>query len=316
MFPVKVSLGRWYQSGRAHLSSIHVLSSEPEFQLTIGERIYDVYRPIMLRAFRLRRNWAICTSCLSLLDEDETCAHRTIQPRVKLPAGYPIIRKLELSRGAPTSKDFQKPMSLIIPRVTYLRQLQVGLAVMGFERTASVRGASRTVMVNYDPPIGIKLLTSGLSFQTHIPEEFLKETFQSNLMLKRDMMIQLLANSLADIMGEIGLPAYHHELVLSSIVSILHLNELVNKQAVAQGLKNNSFVDQVMASIQNELDFYESGGPDMAQVQNVLRMMQSLDIDEGRLICRLRNTILHSLAHVLLLSAAVTSGSQLDDWII
>jgi len=313
MFPVKVSLGRWYQSGRARLSSIHVLSSEPEFQLTVGQRTYDVYRPLLLRAFRLRRHWAICTSCLSLLDEDETCAHRSIQPRVKLPSGYPILRKLELSREAATSKDLQKPMSLIIPRVTYLRQLRVGLAVMGFERTASVRGASRTIMVNYDPPIGIRLMTSGLSFQTRIPEEFLKETLQSNLMLRRDAMIQLLANRLADIMSEIGLPSYHHELILSSVVSILHLNELTNEQDVMQRLRDDDFVDQVMTAIHNELDFYESAGPDAASVQNMLRMMQSFDITEDRLISKLRETILHSLAHVLLLSAAVTSGSQLDD---
>jgi len=313
MFPVKVSLGRWYQSGRAHLSSIHVLSSEPEFQLVDGQRTYNVYKPLMLRAFRLRRHWAICTSCLSLFDEDETCAHRAIQPRVKLPSSYPIIRKLELSREVATSKDLQKPMSLIIPKVTRLPQLQVGLAVIGFERTATVKGASRTIMVDYDPPIGIKLMTSGLSFQTHIPEEFLKEILQSSLMLRRDIIIQLLACRLADVMSEIGLPSYHHELMLSSIVSVLNLNALVNEQAVMQRLRNNDFITQVIAAIHNELDFYESGGPDPTLVQNALLTMQSLDITDDELISKLRETILHSLAHVLLLSAAITSGSQLDD---
>jgi len=311
--PVKIRLGRLSESGRAHLSSIHELSPKPEFELRVGDRIFHVYKPLTLKAFRLHGRCPICTTCLSLIDDDETCGHRTLQPHAKLPSSYPIVRKLELSRTSTDTKSLQRPLSLIVPQATFLSELEVGLAVMGFERTATVRGNSRTMRVEYDPPIGIRLSTSGLSFRVNIPEEFLLKTLDANPMLRRDMILQLLANTIADIIGEIGLPSYHHELLLSSVISAIHLDDLIDEKTATDRLRDSNFIPQANGAIDHELSFYESTRPDANLVLRVLASLQTLDITKSSLHVKLKETILHSLAHVLLLAAAVTSGSQLDD---
>ena len=311
--PVKVFLGSWFQSGRAYLSSLHVLSPKPEFELKVGDRIFRVYKPLALRAFRMQTRRSVCISCLSLSDGDETCGHRTLQFRAKLPSNYAVIRKQELSRTASKKKSLQKPMSLVVPEVTFLSQLEVGLALMGFERTATVRGSSRNVRVDYDPPIGIRLMTSGLSFKVNIPEDFVKKILSSNMMVRRDMILQFLSNRLSDIMSEAGLPSYHHELVLSSLISVIGLDQLVDEKNVVQRLRSEKFIQSINAGIDRELAFYESARPNDALIHNVITALQTLDITEDNLHLKLYQTILHSLAHVLLLATAVASGSQLDD---
>lgn len=311
--PAKIFLGKWFQSGRARLSSLHELSPKPIFQLKMGDRITRVYKPLTLRAFRMRGQRALCTVCLSLSDGDETCGHSALQFRAKLPSNFPIIKRLELSRVPAEKKTIQKPMSFLIPEVTFLSQLEVGLALIGFERTATVRGSSRTVRVEYDPPIGIRLMTSGISFKINVPKEFEEKILASNPMLKRDTILQLLSTKLLEIMSEIGLPSYHHELLLSSLIVVLGLDDPLDEELVLKRLKSEELIANVNSAIDQELVFYESTRPDGALINRVLTELQLFDIKEDDLHYKLRKTILHSLAHVLLLAAAITSGSQLDD---
>jgi len=311
--PVKVSLGRWFQSGRAHLSSIHDLSPKPEFELKLGNKFLRVYKPLTLRAFRLQTQRLICVSCLSLSDGDETCGHSTLQHRAKLPSNYAIVRKLELSRKEADKKALQKPMSLIVPEATFLPELEVGMAVVGFERTATVRGTPRIVRIDYDPPIGIRLITAGISFKTNIPKDFLQNILNTDLMLRRDMILQLLSNKLSELMSDAGLPSYNHELLLSSLISVIGLDDVVNEKIVEGKLHEEGFISNINAAIDRELAFYESIRPDPVLVQNVMESLQNFSVTEEGLRLKLYHTILHSLAHVLLLATAVTSGSQLDD---
>lgn len=311
--PFKIRLGRWSQDGRAHLSSIHELSPKPEFELKVRDTTLHVYKPLKLNAFHLRQHNAICVTCLSLIDDDETCGHGTLQPHSKLPSNFPVIKKIELARKSADSKTLQKPLSLIVPQATFLPQIEVGLAVTGFERTATVRGHYRTMRIEYDPPIGIRLSTSGLSFRINIPEDFLSKTLASSPMIRRDLIIQILANVIAEIMGEVGLPSYYHELLLSSIISTVHLDDIINEKATIDRLRAADFIAQATAEIDNELRFYESSRPDAELVSEVYKALQTFDITEKNLCDKLRENILHSMAHVLLLATAVTSGSQLDD---
>jgi len=310
---VKIRLGRWFRSGRARLSSLHELSTKPEFKLKIGERTLRVYTPLTLRAFRMYRQPAICTTCLSLSDGDENCGHSTLQFRAKLPSNFPIIKKVELSRTATENKNMQRPMSLLVQEVTFLSEIEVGIALVGFERTATVRRVSRAVRVDYDPPIGVKMKTSGLSFQVSIPAGFEKKMLNSNPMIRRDMILNLLSTKLAEIMGDVGLPSYHHELLLSSLIAVIGLDNPVDEKAVLERLRSVTLLSDANSALDRELMFYESGPPDALMVQEVLMELQSLDITEDTLQVRLRETILHSLAHVFLLAVAVTSGSQLND---
>lgn len=311
--PIKVRTDRWFQSGRARLSSVHELSPKPEFEFRIGDRPFRVYKPLTLRAFRMYVRPAVCTTCLSLSDGDETCGHSTLQFRAKLPSSYPIIRRLELSRTLTEKKTLQKPTCLLVPQVTFLSQLEVGLALMGFERTATVRGSSRTVRVDYDPPIGVRLMTSGISFEVNIPEKFIEEILSSNLMLRRDTILQLLSNRLARAMTQVGLPSYHHELLLSSLIAVIGLDDPIDEITVLERLRSENLITNVNLALPRELAFYESAPPDGALVESMLTTLQAFDITEDSLRARLRQTLLHSLAHVFLLAVAVTSGSQLDD---
>jgi hypothetical protein len=189
----------------------------------------------------------------------------------------------------------------------------VGLAVIGFERTATVRGSSKTVRIEYDPPIGIRLVTSGISFKVNIPKDFITDILQTNRVLRRDIILQLLANNIADIMRENSFPSYHHELLISSIISAIHLDEVVDEKTIMKRLKDEDLISSTISAVNHELVFYESTPPDVTMIRDTIGALQELDITDKKLQWRLKQTIMHSLAHVILLSAAITSGSQLDD---
>jgi len=312
--PVKVYCGRWSQSSRARLSSLHELDPEPQFELKEGNRTVKVYKPLTLRAFRLPRPCLICVECISLSDGDENCGHSTPKiPIRRLPSNYPIVRKLELSRTEEEKKDVQMPMSLIVSEVTFLKEIEVGIALIGFERTASIRGGSRQIRVTYDPPIGVKIKTAGISLKVKLNDDFIKAVLDSNRILRRDVILQLLANELADIMSDVGLPSYYHEPLLSAMISAIGLDEVVDEETVTSRLHDSSFVNRVIGALNTEFMFREGAVPDAQLTQRILESLQSLTITENELRVRLYRTILHSLAHVFLLATAITSGSQLDD---
>ena len=312
--PVKICCGRWFQSGRARLSSLHELDPDPQFELKEAHRTFKVYKPLTLRAFRLPRPYQICVECLSLSDGDENCGHSA--PRIhvrRLPSNHPIIRKLELSRIEGEKRKIQMPMALIVPEVTFLPEIEVGIALIGFERTISVRGRSRQVRVIYDPPIGVKIKTAGISFKVKISDDFVKAILDSNRILRRDVILQILANELSDIMSDVGLPSYYHEPLLSAIISIIGLDEVIDERTVTSSLHDPGFVNRVINALNTEFAFREGTRPDAPLTQRVLESLQNLTITENELHMRLYRTILHSLAHVFLLATAITSGSQLDD---
>jgi hypothetical protein len=313
--PSKIRLGMWSQDGRAHLSSIHDLSPEPEFEIKVQGRKLRVYKPLKLNSFLLRAQTAICTTCLSLLDDDETCSHGTVQPYSKLPSNFPIIDKSEISRKTDLTKKLQQPLSLIIPQTTFIPVLEVGLALIGFERTATVRRRQsyRTVRVEYDPPIGIRMLTSGASFRINIPCDFLNELLSKNRVIRRDLIIQAIANKTAEVISRKGIPSYYHELLVSSLIGVLHLEDVIDEVTTIARLRSADTIPQIISEIDAELVFYESSRPDLAIVSDLIRELQTFVISEESLRNNLKAVVLHSMAHVLLLATAITSGSQLDD---
>jgi hypothetical protein len=238
-----------------------------------------------------------------------------VQPYSKLPSNFPIIEKLELGRKTGETKRLQKPLSFVILKTSFLPNLEVGLAVTGFERTATVRRQQnyRTVRIEYDPPIGIRLFTSGLSFTVNIPTEFLRELLKNNRMLRRDLVIQIIANKIAELMSREGIPSYHHELLVSSLISAIHLDDLIDEKDAIKNLRSPLAIPDIISKIDRELVFYESSRPDITMITEMFKALQKVDINEESLESKLRATILHSMAHVLLLAIAITSGSQLDD---
>lgn len=310
---IKVKTGSWFRSGRARLSNIHTFSTKPEFELEEGNRLLRVYKPETLNAFRLIGQHYLCTTCLSLSDRDENCTHSTLQPRRRLPSSSSIIRRIELSRTPADTKALLEPLSLLIPQVTFLSNVEVGLAVVGFERIATIGSVSRVTRVDYDPAIGIRLLTTGLCLAINVPEKFSTEIMTSNPILKRDMIINLVSHELAAIMSATGLPSYHHELILSAVIKALDLDNVTDETLVLAKLRSETLIPTVNALIDHELRFYESSAPTGDLLHEVLTALQSLEITQEKILVTLKQNILHSLAHLVLLAAAVTSGSELND---
>jgi hypothetical protein len=310
---VKIRSGRWFRSGRAHLSSIHELSPKPEFEIRTGDRTLRVYRPITLRAFRLHGQHVICNSCLSLSDGDETCGHSSLQFHAKLPSNHSLIRRVELSRKQIESKTLQRPINLLVSEVALLSELEVGLAVLGFERIASLRRKSKTVRVVYDPPIGIRLKTTGLYFKINVPSSFEEEILSSNQIIRRDIVINILSEALEEAMSNASMPSYNHELFLSSLIAAIGLDDPIDPQEVQRRLRSENLIPDAKTAIARELVFYETTNLDASAVARVFEEIQRINIGTTELRLHLRKIVLHSLAHVFLLAAAIASGSQLDD---
>jgi hypothetical protein len=132
-------------------------------------------------------------------------------------------------------------------------------------------------------------------------------------MLRRDLVVQILANRIAELMSTVGIPSYHHELLVSSLISAIHLDDLIDEKTAVNNLRSPIAIPEIINEIDRELVFYESSRPDITMITEMFKALQAFDITEENLSAKLRTTILHSMAHILLLATAITSGSQLDD---
>ncbi len=309
--PAKVRTGPWFQSGRARLSTSHELSPKPEFELQLDGKTAHVHKPATLRATTIPAREYVCASCLSLLDGDEGCNHgHPIQ--LKLPSSHPIIVKQELNRIATDSREFSSPLNAIIKDVTYLPSVEVGIAVTGFERTVPLPGGQRTVAVDYDPPIGFRLATSGISFRTISLDNIVGDLLKTPV-FQRDMVVQLLSSRVVAALRQEELPLYNHELILSALVKSIGLDAIQDWQTVNGLMRDPAMTQRVLQEIAREQAFYESPPLALPRQLRITSDVFDANLTEAELRGHSRVVLLHSLAHVILLGCAVTSGSHLDD---
>jgi hypothetical protein len=114
-------------------------------------------------------------------------------------------------------------------------------------------------------------------------------------------------------MERMGVPYYSHELILSSMIAMLGLDETIDEITVSQRVSDDNFISGVYTNILKESTFYESTVLDRDMVQQLLQEFKREVIKGIDVLTKLKQTLLHSMAHILLLSAAITAGSQLED---
>ena len=310
----KIETGQWSQTFVAHLQTRHQLSPKPIFNIRNNKRILDVYRPIVLRARQIDdRNPFICMICLAISGFDEGCFHPpSVKVPRRLPSSSPVIENFQLDRKEGESIELRAPLDSLITRVTYLPHVKVGIAVLGFERSLSV--PPRVTVVNYDPPLGMIMETRGLAFRINMPSAFLEELMRRD-MIVRDIIVQILAKWTSDQLSDNGMPGYHLEPVLSGLIQSIGLDQkdLQLETIIDRFSGRNWIANAIQATMQEGHTYYARFGVQQARLQNVYDRVSHKQLDLSVIRNELKERILHSLAHTLLVAGCVTSGSLPTD---
>jgi hypothetical protein len=310
--PIKIQTGPWHSDYTAHLRGIHVLSSDPIFNIERRGRTIAVYKPITLRAQRVFGRTFTCQRCLSVHGLDESCSHSLrIKRPMRIPSSAAIETRVELERSATKDRILRTPLSAMVPRIGYVKNLRVGVAVLGFER----HSAGRTASVEYDPPLGTVLETRAVVFPIEVPESFLTHVISSRQYLARDIFVQMLAQRLGSLLSTTGIPAYHMEPSLSGVIAALGLDsaEFSFEAKVKQVLSR----DWIESAVRNTLDegtrYYERFKIDPDRLRQSFENLASSALSAETFRQEVRSRLLHSMAHVILIASCVTSGSGFMD---
>lgn len=310
--PIKIQTGPWHSDYTAHLRGIHVLSSDPIFEIERRGRTIGVYKPITLRAQRVFGRTFTCQRCLSVHGLDESCPHSIrIKRPMRMPSNAAIETRVELERNATRDRALRTPLSLMVPKIGFVNSLTVGVAVLGFER----RAAGRTTSVEYDPPLGTVLMTKGIVCHIDIPESFLTHIISSRHYLARDIFVQMLAQKLSSLLSEVGIPAYHLELALSGMISALGLDSAeFSFEEKTRLLSSTNWIDSAIRDANDEGSHYsERFKMDPDRLRQAFQKIASFAISTETFRHEVRSRLLHSMAHVILIASCITSGSGFMD---
>jgi hypothetical protein len=309
--PVKIETGQWSQTFVAELR-MHTLSQNPIFKIERNGRTLDVYKPIMLRARQVEeRNPFICFNCLSLAALDEGCFHSPqVKKPLKLPSSSPIAVNQEVQRKEGERIELRPPLNALISEVTYLPNLRVGTAVLGFERSA----AGRVTIVDYNPPIGMIMETRGVAFQIAVPRYVLDQILQ-NRTIARDILIQILAKWISDLLSTNGMPSFHLEPILSGIIhSIIPSGGNIEPEALMDAFSKADWIDDAIESTMTEGEaYYERFNIQRDRLRTLHNALARRPLNENTLRNEVNIRIMHSLAHNLLIAGCVTSGCLPQD---
>jgi hypothetical protein len=313
--PAKTITGPWYQDLRAHLRNHHELTEGPIFEVEHDGRPTDVYGVRTLRTRQIRSPSStaelICPTCLSLWDEDEDCGHPSDNLEKRSPSSYSIIRQTEIDRDISMIQELRLPLRRLIDTVRFSYNLEIGTAVVGFERNAQIHNTGRSVLVDFEPPIGTRIQTSGLVFDVNVDEDII-EGFLDKEPITRDMAVQILANRISAHLQENGIPIYNHEIILSAIVEVIDLNGDIGLDEINDNLLSDDMADDIIAQIHEEDEFYENLAIDFGAVRDVLDAVQQ-PITPEDVLDRVRDSFLHTLGHQIMLACTVTAGAESND---
>lgn len=305
--PVKIDTGEWYRDFKCRLKRFHELSEDPIFQVAKDGRTLDVYQPLTLRARVIPFDYRVCAACLSLARTDEQCDHFRAWRVMKLPSAAPIKIRKEITRKTGDTATLRPPLNSMVEEVTLLKSLEVGVAAIGFERQ---RGPV-TVVVDYDPPVGLKLNTRGIAFKLKISDGFLDQLL-SKKYIARDLAIQIIANRLREAMREMGIPSYNFQPLMSAMIMALSLDTEVDVKRLEDIIRQEGWVEDAIESVKLESNFIERFEVGRERMEAIFHSMRDTQISEVlRDIARDRLT--HTLAHAILIAGCITSGSTFDD---
>lgn len=305
--PAKILTGDWYQSYQADLS-IHTLSSEPIFYIEKEGQRYPVYNPIKLNAKYLNYEpFFVCQRCLAIRDGDENCPHESLKAGKSPPSSSSLLYRKELGRSSGNSVKFRAPISFLIERATFLSDIEIGIAVTGFER----KGFGKSVLIDYNPPLGIKLKTKGISFDIGVPEDFIDYIIQNKPHLCKNLFVQILAIKISGIMKKKGIPIYNLERILSGIIKGLNME---GTQKFDLSLIKNVFdTENIINLIYEESKYYEGFELDFEKVKEILNELNNWEIKVEDIKRYVYEVLIHTAAHTILIAGCITSGSLFDD---
>jgi len=210
-----------------------------------------------------------------------------------------------LQREKGESVELRPPLDSFIPKVTYLRSLKVGTAVLGFERSA----ANRVTIVDYDPPIGMIMETRGIAFRINIPSHFLDHALQRPAIV-RDALTQVLAKWISGLLSANGMPSYHLEPILSGLIHSIGLDrENADVEAVMKNFSNRHWIaDALQMTMTEGSTYYERFDVQQRRLHALYDAVARRPLDESVVRNELKAILVHSLAHSLLIAGCVTSG--------
>jgi hypothetical protein len=234
---------------------------------------------------------------------------------MKIPSSSPITLRLELERQTSGSKSFVAPLSSMITQASFLSRLRVGIATLGFERTVSLRSGSRTVIVDYDPPIGTDLTTRGIAFTINLPENYVSFVCNDRPALVRDVVIQRLAMQLDAQMKEQEIPRYYLESVLSGVIVGLGLDhvERWNMEDFVARISSTGWINDAINATMQEGRYFERFDVDSSDLRSCLEALTQQGFSADDVAESVRDVLIHSMAHVILVAGCITSGSVFED---
>ena len=310
--PRKILCGDFSRNFLSDLRSVHEISDEPE-EFQIGDA--SVYSVKTLKTLPVFGNkFFVCPICLSA-DVDEPCVHMTKKMVLrKAPSSFPIKEHAEVSRQSlVNSKSFPEPLNQIIEKITFLKELKIGTAYLGFTRTVG----NVTNRIDYDPYIGYVTQTKSISFSIKkIDDEFLNSIMEQSY-LSRDLIIDVVFNYFSESLKDNDVPRYHTELFLSSFIKALQLDRInndFNYNEIIQKISSGDWVDTALNELHNEIQLYSGQFLTSDEKQTeIFQHIASLNLDTVILKNHLKKLIVNSIAHTLFLAGCTTSGSLYDD---
>ena len=143
-----------------------------------------------------------------------------------------------------------------------------------------------------------------------MPSAFLEELMRRD-MIVRDIIVQILAKWTSDQLSDNGMPGYHLEPVLSGLIQSIGLDQkdLQLETIIDRFSGRNWIANAIQATMQEGHTYYARFGVQQARLQNVYDRVSHKQLDLSVIRNELKERILHSLAHTLLVAGCVTSGS-------
>lgn len=332
---IRIPCGQYYEGFVSHLQGLHELSKYPIFSYD-GKDVFEV-KKITGVALDSITNFnsgsiPICPRCLSISVQSgayrEQCNHIRDQSeskeRVKNIQTQPILKTIEKQDQRQVSKSelFSFPLNEIFDKIEFLENTQVLTIATGFSRQASWgRGAnarSNSVSIEYDPYLGYKMDTNGLAFKIKdIPDAFITEVIDHHFLV-RDILIDIFAEKIEEIINNHNRSIYELELWLSGIIKTLRLDSIDSSFDYTKALQNLStqqFRDGFENDIIREIGYYSHSprniGPDI--ITTISQEISKLNITRDELEDKIKNLLKISLSYLIYMSGLITSGSTNTD---
>ena len=332
---IRIPCGQYYDGFVSHLQGLHKLSKSPIFSYK-GKDVFEIKKITGVSLDMITNNNSgkipICPSCLSISVQSgayrEQCDHIRDQIEakqlIKNIQTQPILKTVEKTdnRQISESNFFSFPLSEVIEKVDFLDNVQILTVATGFSRQASwgsgVNARSNSVRVEYDPYVGYKMDTNGLAFKIkNIPDNFIAE-INDEPFLTRDILIDIFAEKIEQIIHLHNHSIFELELWLSGIIKTLELDSIDDSfdyNVVLESLSTKKFQEDYTNYITREIGYYSHRPRNIdPNIINIFSQeISSLTITIEDINSKVRDLLKISLSYLVYMSGLITSGSTNND---